>query len=77
MGQQIMILYFNMWLRKYNNNNKKGKTMPKKKITKKKQPNILKGLRIEVLADDKKDKQEFQKGLSQFLLKKYQQGYFN
>ena len=77
MDQQIMILFFNMWLRKYNNNNKKGKTMPKKKITKKKQPNILKGLRIEVLADDKKDKQEFQKGLSQFLLKKYQQGYFN
>ena len=36
--------------------------MPKKKITKKKQPNILKGLRIEVLADDKKDKQEFQYG---------------
>ena len=29
--------------------------MPKKKTTKKKQPNILKGLRIEVLADDKKD----------------------
>jgi len=50
----------------------------KKKITKKKkQPNILKGLRIEVLADDKKDKQEFQKGLSQYLLKKFQQGYFN
>ena len=44
--------------------------MTKKKTTKKKQPNILKGLRIEVLADDKKDKQEFQKGLSQFLLKK-------
>ena len=76
MDQQIMILYFNMWLRKYNNK-QKGKTMPKKKTTKKKQPNILKGLRIEVLADDKKDKQEFQKGLSQFLLKKYQQGYFN
>ena len=76
MGQQIMILFFNMWLRKYNNK-QKGKTMPKKKITKKKQPNILKGLRIEVLADDKKDKQEFQKGLSQFLLKKYHQGYFN
>ena len=76
MGPQIMILFFNMWLRKYNNK-QKGKTMPKKKITKKKQPNILKGLRIEVLADDKKDKQEFQKGLSQFLLKKYQQGYFN
>jgi len=51
--------------------------MPRKKTTKKKQPNILKGLRIEVFADDKKDKQEFQKGLSQFLLKKYQQGYFN
>ena len=51
--------------------------MPKKKITKKKQPNILKGLRIEVLADDKKDKKNFEKGLSQFLLKKYQQGYFN
>ena len=76
MDQQIMILFFNMWLRKYNNK-QKGKTMPKKKITKKKQPNILKGLRIEVLADDKKDKQEFQKGLSQFLLKKYHQGYFN
>ena len=76
MGPQIMILFFNMWLRKYNNK-QKGKTMPKKKITKKKQPNILKGLRIEVLADSKKDKQEFQKGLSQFLLKKYQQGYFN
>ena len=76
MGLQIMILFFNMWLRKYNNK-QKGKTMPKKKITKKKQPNILKGLRIEVLADDKKDKQEFQKGLSQFLLKKYHQGYFN
>ena len=76
MGQQIMILFFNMWQKKYNNK-QKGKTMPKKKITKKKQPNILKGLRIEVLADDKKDKQEFQKGLSQFLLKKYQQGYFN
>ena len=76
MGPQIMILFFNMWLRKYNNK-QKGKTMPKKKITKKKQPNILKGLRIEVLADDKKDKQEFQKGLSQFLLKKYHQGYFN
>ncbi len=76
MDQQIMILFFNMWQRKYNNK-QKGKTMPKKKITKKKQPNILKGLRIEVLADDKKDKQEFQKGLSQFLLKKYQQGYFN
>lgn len=52
-------------------------TMPKKKTTKKKQPNILKGLKIEVLADNKKDKQEFQKGLNQFLLKKYQQGYFN
>ena len=56
--------------------------MPKKKTTKKKttnkkQPNILKGLKIEVLADDKKDKQEFQKGLSQYLLKKFQQGYFN
>ncbi len=76
MDQQIMILFFNMWQKKYNNK-QKGKTMPKKKITKKKQPNILKGLRIEVLADDKKDKQEFQKGLSQFLLKKYQQGYFN
>ena len=76
MGQQIMILFFNMWQKKYNNK-QKGKTMPKKKITKKKQPNILKGLRIEVLADDKKDKQEFQKGLSQFLLKKYHQGYFN
>ena len=76
MDQQIMILFFNMWLRKYNNK-QKGKTMPKKKITKKKQPNILKGLRIEVLADDKKDKQKFQKGLSQFLLKKYHQGYFN
>ena len=76
MGLQIMILFFNMWQKKYNNK-QKGKTMPKKKITKKKQPNILKGLRIEVLADDKKDKQEFQKGLSQFLLKKYQQGYFN
>ena len=76
MGPQIMILFFNMWQKKYNNK-QKGKTMPKKKITKKKQPNILKGLRIEVLADDKKDKQEFQKGLSQFLLKKYQQGYFN
>ena len=49
----------------------------KKKITKKKQPNILKGLRIEVLAEDKKDKQEFEKGLSQFLLNKFQKGYFN
>jgi len=51
--------------------------MPKKKTTKKKQSNILKGLRIEVLADSKKDKHQFQKVLSQFLLKKYQQGYFN
>ena len=76
MGALIMILSFNTWQKKYNNK-QKGKTMPKKKTTKKKQPNILKGLRIEVLADDKKDKQEFQKGLSQFLLKKYQQGYFN
>ncbi len=31
MDQQIMILYFNMWLRKYNNK-QKGKTMTKKKI---------------------------------------------
>ena len=51
--------------------------MTKKKITKKKQPNNLKGLRIEVLADDKKDKKNFEKGLSQFLLNKFQQGYFN
>ena len=68
-----MIPNFNTLQKKYN----RKETMPKKKTTKKKQPNILKGLRIEVLADDKKDKQEFQKGLSQFLLKKYQQGYFN
>ena len=27
--------------------------------------------------DHKKDKHQFQKVLSQFLLKKYQQGYFN
>ena len=53
------------------------RTNNEKENNKKKQPNILKGLRIEVLADSKKDKQEFQKGLSQFLLKKYQQGYFN
>ena len=31
MDQQIMILFFNMWLRKYNNK-QKGKTMTKKKI---------------------------------------------
>ena len=31
MGPQIMILYFNMWQRKYNNK-QKGKTMTKKKI---------------------------------------------
>ena len=31
MGQQIMILYFNMWQKKYNNK-QKGKTMTKKKI---------------------------------------------
>ena len=31
MGQQIMILFFNMWQRKYNNK-QKGKTMTKKKI---------------------------------------------
>lgn len=31
MDQQIMILYFSMWLRKYNNK-QKGKTMTKKKI---------------------------------------------
>ena len=49
----------------------------KKKITKKKQPNILKGLRIEVLSDSKKDKKNFEKGLGQYLLNKYQQGYFN
>ena len=49
----------------------------KKKITKKKQPNILKGLKIEVLTDDKKAKKNFEKGLGQFLLNKFQQGYFN
>ena len=76
MGMLIMILYFNTWQEKYNKKTER-ETMPRKKTTKKKQPNILKGLRIEVLADNKKDKQEFQKGLSQFLLKKYQQGYFN
>ena len=31
MGPQIMILFFNMWQRKYNNK-QKGKTMTKKKI---------------------------------------------
>ena len=31
MDQQIMILFFNMWQRKYNNK-QKGKTMTKKKI---------------------------------------------
>ena len=56
--------------------NNKGETM-KKKMTKKKQPNILKGLKIEVLTDDKKAKNKFEKGLSQFLLNKFQQGYFN
>ena len=34
MGPQIMILFFNMWLRKYNNK-QKGKTMTKKKMVKK------------------------------------------
>ena len=31
MGPQIMILFFNMWQKKYNNK-QKGKTMTKKKI---------------------------------------------
>ena len=46
-------------------------------MTKKKQPNVLKGLRIEVLTDDKKAKKKFEKGLGQHLLNKFQQGYFN
>lgn len=51
--------------------------MKDKRTKKKKQTNILKGLKIEVLANNKRNKQELEKGLSQFLLKKYQQGYFN